>query len=98
MDWTLGTHGLRISFTHHGRRYGATYLPDIAPDQGWTREETVMSLVKKAGWRGKSSEWTKFKDLKAVRYEGKQASIDYTAWRQWRDWVTERADKGEPAQ
>ncbi|KAJ5326805.1 hypothetical protein MYU51_001649 [Penicillium brevicompactum] len=52
MDWTLGTHGLRISFVHRGRRYGATYLPDVAVEQGWTKEETVESLMRKAGWDG----------------------------------------------
>lgn len=29
-DWELGTHGIRISFMHHGKRYGATYLPDVS--------------------------------------------------------------------
>ncbi|KAL2014119.1 hypothetical protein VTN00DRAFT_1644 [Thermoascus crustaceus] len=52
MDWILGTHGLRISFIHRGRRYGATYLPDVAVEQGWTKEETVESLMRKAGWDG----------------------------------------------
>ena len=52
MDWTLGTHGLRISFTHRNRRHGATYLPDVAVEQGWSKEETVESLMKKAGWDG----------------------------------------------
>lgn len=55
MDWTLGTHGLRISFVHRGRRYGATYLPDVAVEQGWTKEETVESLMRKAGWDGGGS-------------------------------------------
>ncbi|KAF4762762.1 hypothetical protein HAV15_005558 [Penicillium sp. str.  len=52
LDWFLGTHGLRISFIHRGRRYGATYLPDVAVEQGWTKEETVESLMRKAGWDG----------------------------------------------
>ncbi|OOF96666.1 hypothetical protein ASPCADRAFT_405157 [Aspergillus carbonarius ITEM 5010] len=52
MDWMLGVHGLRISFIHRGRRYGATYLPDVAVEQGWTKEETVISLMHKAGWDG----------------------------------------------
>jgi len=54
LDWVLGTHGLRISFVHRGRRYGATYLPDVALEQGWTKEETVESLMRKAGWDGSS--------------------------------------------
>ncbi|KAJ5294090.1 hypothetical protein PENANT_c009G05497 [Penicillium antarcticum] len=52
LDWTLGTHGLRISFIHRGRRYGATYLPDVAVEQCWTKEETIESLMRKAGWDG----------------------------------------------
>lgn len=52
MDWALGTHGIRISFVYRGRRYGATYLPDVAVEQGWTKEETVESLMRKAGWDG----------------------------------------------
>ncbi|KAI9929222.1 hypothetical protein ASPWEDRAFT_49142 [Aspergillus wentii DTO 134E9] len=52
MDWILGTHGIRISFIHRGRRYGATYLPDVPVEQGWTKEETVESLMRKAGWDG----------------------------------------------
>ncbi|CAG7921734.1 unnamed protein product [Penicillium olsonii] len=52
MDWLLGTHGIRISFVHRGRRYGATYLPDVAVEQRWTKEETVESLMRKAGWDG----------------------------------------------
>lgn len=52
MDWTLGRHGLRISFNYRNRRHGATYLPDVAVEQGWTKEETVESLMKKAGWDG----------------------------------------------
>ncbi|RDK44654.1 hypothetical protein M752DRAFT_274954, partial [Aspergillus phoenicis ATCC 13157] len=54
LDWILGVHGLRISFIHRGRRYGATYLPDVAVEQGWTKEETVNSLMHKAGWDGPS--------------------------------------------
>ena len=55
LDWVLGMHGLRISFTHRGRRYGATYLPDVAVEQGWNKEETLESLMRKAGWDGGST-------------------------------------------
>ncbi|KAL3482397.1 AMMECR1 domain-containing protein [Aspergillus californicus] len=59
LDWTLGQHGIRISFIHRGRRYGATYLPDVPVEQGWTKEETVKSLMQKAGWDGPSEHATK---------------------------------------
>ncbi|KAA8646058.1 hypothetical protein EYZ11_001938 [Aspergillus tanneri] len=63
MDWILGLHGLRISFIHRGRRYGATYLPDVPVEQGWTKEQTVKSLMDKAGWTG-STEGTSRKFLR----------------------------------
>lgn len=88
MDWTLGTHGLRISFTIHGRRYGATYLPDVASEQGWTKEETLVSLMRKAGWSGRKEEWRKV-ELNVVRYQGKKVELGYGEWKEWRDWVEE---------
>ncbi|KAL8687228.1 MAG: hypothetical protein Q9218_006541 [Villophora microphyllina] len=87
LDWSLGKHGLRISFTHHGRRLGATYLPDVAVEQGWTKEETVISLMRKAGWTGRTREWRTVGNLRAVRYEGKGADCRWNSWREWRDWV-----------
>jgi AMME syndrome candidate gene 1 protein len=85
-DWTLGVHGLRISFFYHGRRYGATYLPDVASEQGWTKDETLVSLMRKAGWTGRKEKWREV-DVKCVRYQGKKESLDYTVYKRWRDWV-----------
>ncbi|KAK5662575.1 hypothetical protein OQA88_8488 [Cercophora sp. LCS_1] len=89
MDWELGVHGLRISFHYHGRRYGATYLPDVAVEQGWTKEETLVSLMRKAGWMGRKDKWEEV-ELKVVRYQGKKESLEHTEFKRWRDWV----DKG----
>ncbi|KAI0592920.1 AMMECR1 domain-containing protein [Biscogniauxia sp. FL1348] len=86
MDWELGTHGLRISFTDRGRRYGATYLPDVAPEQGWNKEETLVSLMRKAGWVGRKDKWQDV-DLKVVRYQGKKEELQYPEYKHWRDWV-----------
>ncbi|KAI1173102.1 AMMECR1 domain-containing protein [Nemania sp. FL0916] len=86
VDWDLGTHGIRISFIDRGRRYGATYLPDVAPEQGWTKEETLVNLMRKAGWVGRKDEWQDV-DLKVVRYQGKKESLQYPEYKHWRDWV-----------
>ncbi|KAL9079856.1 MAG: hypothetical protein Q9159_007690 [Coniocarpon cinnabarinum] len=61
-DWELGTHGIRIAFTWHGKRYGATYLPDVAKEQGWSKSETLISLMRKAGWTGLKDSWSKVLD------------------------------------
>lgn len=54
LAWTPGVHGIHITFPHPttGRSLSATYLPDVIPEQGWTREEAVLSLIHKAGYRG----------------------------------------------
>jgi len=90
MDWELGKHGLRISFTYHSRRYGSTYLPDVAREQGWTKEETVISLMRKAGWSGRKEDWRKVADLNVTRYQGHQIRVEHREWREWRDWVDEQ--------
>lgn len=88
LDWDLGTHGIRIAFQHHGKRYNATYLPDVAVEQGWTREETMVSLMRKAGWVGRSREWREVTGLTVVRYQGKKTSLGYDEWKAWRNWIT----------
>lgn len=85
-DWEIGTHGVRLSFQDRGRRYGSTYLPDVAAEQGWTKEETLFSLTRKAGWMGSQS---KFKDLPlgVTRYQGSKAKMGYAEYKKWRSWV-----------
>lgn len=92
MAWEIGKHGLRISFTHHSRRYGATYLPDVAYEQGWTKSETLISLMHKAGWRGRDDDWRKVADLKVVRYQGSKATTNYTEWKSWKDWAIKQEE------
>lgn len=87
-DWEIGTHGIRLSFYDRGRRYGSTYLPDIASEQGWTKDETLFSLIRKAGWMGSRSKW-KDLELKVTRYQGKKVSLDYTTYKKWRKSIEE---------
>ncbi|KAI4183790.1 MAG: hypothetical protein L6R41_005188 [Letrouitia leprolyta] len=95
LDWNLGTHGLRISFTYHGRRLGATYLPSVAVEQGWSKEETVVRLMRKAGWTGRSRDWRNVNDLRAVRYEGKGEGCGWSKWREWRAWVDQYLEESK---
>ncbi|KAF2851203.1 hypothetical protein T440DRAFT_467935 [Plenodomus tracheiphilus IPT5] len=90
-DWEVGVHGLRISFQDKGRRLGATYLPDVAREQGWGKEEAVISLMRKAGWRGKSADW-KSVELGVTRYQGRKVGLSFGEWKEWRDWVDEDLD------
>ena len=79
LDWDLGTHGIRISFNYRSRRHGATYLPDVAVEQGWTKDETIESLMRKAGWDGGSSGVAR----RLIR--GSQPSAEGPVSRPWED-------------
>uniref|UniRef100_A0A7S2H354 AMMECR1 domain-containing protein n=1 Tax=Helicotheca tamesis TaxID=374047 RepID=A0A7S2H354_9STRA len=52
-DWVVGTHGIIIKFIDSNTHYNATYLPEVALEQGWTQVQAINSLVRKAGFTGK---------------------------------------------
>lgn len=93
MDWELGVHGIRISFLARDRRYGACYLPEVAVEQGWDREETVVSLMRKAGWSGRKERWGEVADLKVVRFQGMVESVGWGEFARWREWVEKEGKK-----
>ena len=56
-DFELGTHGIVIDFDIDGdsaavQHFNATFLPEIAPEQGWDKQQTVLNLVRKTGFTG----------------------------------------------
>ena len=87
LAWTLGTHGIHITFhdpTSH-RKYNATYLPEVPPAQGWTKEETIDSLVKKSGYRGKVEKGGEiWKGMKVGVYESLKGRKDWQDWMKWK--------------
>lgn len=96
LDWELGTHGIRISFHSDGRRHGATYLPDVATEQGWTKEQTLVSLMRKAGWEGRRDRWREVADagsMKVVRYRGDKEQLVFDEYKAWRDWADQHSDR-----
>jgi uncharacterized protein len=65
-EFKLGEHGIIIENGFNK----AVYLPEVAPEQGWTREETLSSLSEKAGMS--SDAWkkgAKFKVFSSVVLE-----------------------------
>lgn len=98
LDWELGKHGIRISFTHRSRRHGATYLPYVASEQGWTQEETLESLMRKAGWespyrrfsRAAAKPWEEVRDFRVIRYTGLYAGATYSEWQEWQKWAKQK--------
>jgi len=76
-DWTPGIHGIQIEFDEPaGSTYSATYLPEVAKEQGWTREETIRELVAKAGYKYKLTSAIRAA-MRVTRYQSKKAGLTY---------------------
>ncbi|CAL1701345.1 unnamed protein product [Somion occarium] len=63
--------------------YSATYLPQIAPEQGWDKIETVDSAIRKAGWNGRITEDIR-RSVKLRRYQSRKCTVGWEEYVQWR--------------
>ncbi|KOG96768.1 uncharacterized protein DI49_5107 [Saccharomyces eubayanus] len=81
-DWELGKHGIELYFKHPktGTTCSATFLPDVMPEQHWSKEDTFVNLIEKAGYWGNISEvMDSFESyfIEVIRYEGDKSSITF---------------------
>jgi len=116
LDWTVGVHGIYITFPHPSlipptpdhseapsplssstslptrsslksssikHSYSATYLPQIAPEQGWDKIETIDSAIRKAGWSGRITEDVR-RNVKLRRYQSRHCVVSWQEYVQWR--------------
>mmetsp|Transcript_11353 Transcript_11353/g.20520 ORF Transcript_11353/g.20520 Transcript_11353/m.20520 type:complete len:248 (+) Transcript_11353:86-829(+) len=81
-NWIPGTHGLVLDFTEGSRSYSATFLPEIAMEQGWTRAETLQHLIRKSGYRGVTSK--ALKKLRLTRYLSSKYTLTFQEFLQLR--------------
>jgi hypothetical protein len=127
-DWTVGTHGIQITFTppptsppasdapsplssavsllsrplasfssssSHAvpttirRALSATYLPEVAPDQGWGHIDAIDSAIRKAGWNDRISEDLR-RAVRVRRYRSRKCVVG------WDEFVAWRAERGFP--
>lgn len=90
-DWEVGTHGIKIRFraSAASRYYSATYLPQVALEQRWDHEQTLSSLIRKAGWHGSRDSW-KSLDIETTRYQGKKVDLSWKEYKAWREWADSR--------
>ena len=75
-DWDVGTHGILIRFMVQGKTFSATYLPEVAQEQGWTHKEALTSLVRKAGFRGAVSQDV-LDGIHTTRYQSSKCTLSY---------------------
>lgn len=80
----VGVHGIRISFVDGRTKYGATYLPEVASEQRWNHEETLKSLLAKAGWCG-AVNMALLERVQVVRYKSIKAKLTYSEFQALKD-------------
>ena len=76
LDWEVGVHCIIVEFRMDGRRYNATYLPEVAKEQRWDQEEAVRSLIRKAGYRGNISQEI-LSSISLTKYQSSKCSLSY---------------------
>ncbi|KAJ1978971.1 hypothetical protein H4R34_003013 [Dimargaris verticillata] len=77
MDWELGTHGIWIEFHDtYGVKRTATYLPEIALEQGWSKIEALDSLLRKGGYQGKITDAVRY-GIHLTRYQSQKTALTY---------------------
>ncbi|XP_063994103.1 uncharacterized protein CG5902 [Diachasmimorpha longicaudata] len=77
LDWELGTHGILIEFHNEkGNKRTATYLPDVAEEQGWDQIQTIDSLLHKGGFKGVVTPEMR-RSLKLKRYQCEKVTVSY---------------------
>ena len=80
MDWVVGTHGIDIEFEDSkGQSFTATFLPEVAKEEGWDQRTTLKYLVQKAGYMGTLDKI--IKNIKLTRYQSLKKTISYTQYK-----------------
>ncbi|EEB19501.1 conserved hypothetical protein [Pediculus humanus corporis] len=77
LDWEVGLHGIRIEFHNEkGNKKTATYLPEVATEQGWDQIQTIDSLLRKGGFKGSVTPEIR-RNIKLTRYQSEKITVSY---------------------
>ena len=84
LSWTVGVHGIEIDFKANGRNFSGTFLPEVAPEQGWDQATTLVYLFRKAGFKPSNPNRRPVEivnelrpNLKVTTYESSKLSMSY---------------------
>ncbi|PVD18360.1 hypothetical protein C0Q70_20909 [Pomacea canaliculata] len=74
----VGGNGIRIEFVNEkGHKKTATYLPEVATEQGWDRIQTIDSLLRKGGFKGPITPEVR-KAIRLTRYRSEKITVSYS--------------------
>ncbi len=79
-DWEVGKHGIDIKFKdEEGGFHSATYLPEVAEEQGWDQKTTLKHLVRKARYYDKIDNIVN--NIQTERYQSIKKTISYKEYK-----------------
>lgn len=61
----------------------ATFLPEVAPEQDWSKTDAVDAAMRKAGYRGTVTDEMRRK-ARVSRYQSHKVKRSYDEWQAWR--------------
>jgi len=80
LDWEVGTHGIWIEYElENGKTTTATYLPEVMPEQNWSKVEAIDSLLRKGGYRATPTEAVR-RSIRLTRYQSEKGAMTYAEW------------------
>jgi hypothetical protein len=82
-------HGITVTY----RSVSATYLPEVAAEQGWGKEETIEELMRKGGWEGEVGEKER-REMKVVRYQSQKRGMGWEEYQAWKVEERKRREQG----
>ena len=78
LDWEIGKHG--TTFNLDG--YSATFLPEVAEEWKWTKEQTLSELAMKAGMR-RPLEKSDYPRIKLERYQSSHLKVTWSEYHEF---------------
>ena len=78
-DWEVGKHGIRLFVDGHR----STFLPEVAAERAWSKQETLQYLARKGGFAGKFDAAAAAR-AKVVRYQSSKISA---TWEEYQNFV-----------
>jgi uncharacterized protein (TIGR00296 family) len=78
LDWEVGVHGIRLFLD----RLSATFLPEVAAECRWTKEQTLVELAKKAGFRQRFGDAARNRS-RIQRYQSAKCGADWEEYQQF---------------
>lgn len=87
--WQVGTHGIIIEFVDPMQRCvrTATFLPEVAAHENWSKEYTLEALIRKAGYTGSDYQSVRT-SVKLTKYQSTKCSLSFQQYTIFKNMVT----------